>query len=188
MAVGLRRSKVLPLYYLCVMISIYKHGIRENKLIITKQNGVAIVMAEEKKKDRSEYMRQYYQKRKEELLEKHKQWGKENKERKTELKRKERARKKLAVNPEDTLEALDVSTAETTINRENEMTYNESTKKVIRKDLQSVDRIGLTMKPGRKAAIKKAADREGISINAYCIKAIESALQKDLREAIDDDQ
>ncbi len=142
-------------------------------------------MTEEKKRDRSEYMRQYYQKRKEELLEKHKQWGKENKERKTELKRKERARKKLAVNPGDTLEALDASIAETTLDRENEMTYNESTKKAIRKNLQSVDRIGLIMKPGRKAAIKEAAEREGISMNAYCINAIESALQKDLRETAD---
>ena len=64
-------------------------------------------MAEEKKRDRTEYMKQYYQKRREESLEKHKQWGKENKDRKAELKRQERARKKKAANPGDILDALD---------------------------------------------------------------------------------
>lgn len=70
----------------------------------------------------------------------------------------------------------------------NLVTYNETTKRATRKYLQSVDRIGLTMKPGRKAMIKEAADREGISVNEFCVRAIENALPKDLRETTDDSQ
>lgn len=61
------------------------------------------------------------------------------------------------------------------------MTYNESTKKATRRYLQSVDRIGLTMKNGRKAAIKEAADRLGLSVNQFCVAAIEAALPPDLK-------
>ncbi len=64
----------------------------------------------------------------------------------------------------------------------NLVTYNERTKKATRKYLQSVDRIGLTMKSGRKAIIKEAADRKGISVNEFCIRAIENALPSDLKE------
>lgn len=64
-------------------------------------------MAEKKKRDRSEYMRQYYLKRREELLAAHKQWGKDNREHKNELKRRERARKKLSQTPGDLLDALE---------------------------------------------------------------------------------
>ena len=64
----------------------------------------------------------------------------------------------------------------------NTLTYNEPTKKATRRYLQSVDRIGLTMKPGRKAIIKEAADREGISVNEFCVRAIENALPSDLQE------
>ncbi len=70
-----------------------------------------ITMAEEqkpkKKRDRTEYQRQYYLKRRAELLEKHKQWGKDNRERKNELKRAERARKRLSKTPGELLDALD---------------------------------------------------------------------------------
>lgn len=64
-------------------------------------------MAEKKKRDRSEYQRQYYLKRREELLARHKQWGKDNVELKTEEKRRERARKKLAKQGGDIIAALD---------------------------------------------------------------------------------
>lgn len=64
----------------------------------------------------------------------------------------------------------------------NLVTYNERTKKATRKYLQSVDRVGLTMKPGRKAIIKEAADRLGLSLNEFCTKAIEAALPSDLKE------
>ena len=66
-----------------------------------------ITMAEEKKKDRSEYMRQYYQKNREKLLAEHNRWGKENRERNTENRRKARERQKRAANPGDILDALD---------------------------------------------------------------------------------
>lgn len=66
------------------------------------------------------------------------------------------------------------------------MTYNEHTKKATRKYLQSVDRIGLTMKSGRKAVIQEAADRLGLSVNQFCVSAIENALPPDLKEETTD--
>lgn len=62
------------------------------------------------------------------------------------------------------------------------MTYNEHTKKATRKYLQSVDRIGLTLPKGRKDQYKQAAEREGLSLNEFCVSAIENALPPDLKE------
>lgn len=69
-------------------------------------------MAEEKKKDRKEYMRQYYQKHREEMIERRKQWTKDHRDQHNESMREYRARKKKAANPGDILYALDAITKE----------------------------------------------------------------------------
>ena len=71
-----------------------------------------VTMAEEKKRDRTEYQRQYYLKNREKLLAEHNRWGKENRERNTENRRKAREKKKRAANPGDILDALDAITKE----------------------------------------------------------------------------
>lgn len=64
-------------------------------------------MAEEKKRDRTEYMKQYYQKRREELRARHRQWSKDHPEANYESTKKAREKKKRAANPGDILDALD---------------------------------------------------------------------------------
>lgn len=67
-------------------------------------------MAEEKKRDRTEYQRQYYLKRREELIERHKQWAKDHPEEHRESSREWKRKKKRAANPGDILDALDAIT------------------------------------------------------------------------------
>lgn len=57
-----------------------------------------------KKRDRTEYQRQYYLKRRAELLERHKEWSKQNG---TEAKRKYRAKLRQSKTPGELLDALD---------------------------------------------------------------------------------
>lgn len=69
-------------------------------------------MDEQQKQKRREYQRQYYLKNREKLLERHKQWGKDNREVKSEHKRQERARKNAPTTGGEVLEVLDQLIAE----------------------------------------------------------------------------
>lgn len=69
-------------------------------------------MAEEKKRDRKEYMRQYYQKRRAELLAAHKQWAKDNPETHRQNSKDYYERKKLSQTPGEALDALNAITKE----------------------------------------------------------------------------
>lgn len=86
-------------------ILVYDRKLTENE--VKNYELEEITMAEEKKKDRSEYMRQYYQKHREEMIERRKQWTKDHRDQHNESMREYRARKKKAANPGDILDALD---------------------------------------------------------------------------------
>lgn len=57
--------------------------------------------------------------------------------------------------------------------------YTEARKRAVMKYLQdSVEEIRVRVPKGQKAIIKAAADARGLSVNAFCVEAISTAVER----------
>lgn len=86
-------------------ILVYDRKLTENE--VKNYELEEITMAEEKKRDRTEYQRQYYLKRREELKERHRQWAIDHPEENRRSSREWKRRQKLSKTPGEALDALD---------------------------------------------------------------------------------